>query len=355
MGQFWKENWDRTRERLEAWWQGEGMALCLFAPKDEPWEEIEPPPEPDTVEEWWLDPVYRARKDEYRLAHTYFGAESFPYFDTQIGPGNLATLLGTPADHTSKSTVWWKEPNIDDPDSFPPLTLKADPVQQQMALIDEGLRISEGRFIVGMPDLVENLDILLAMRGTQPVLFDLIERPAWVKAKLAEINEAFYEIFDAIYAKIEAWGGNAFAAFKIWGPGKTAKVQCDASAMISPDMFAEFVVPPLAEQCEWLDYSMYHLDGSQAIVQLDHLLSIDALDAIEWTPDPRVPRGGDPVWYDMYRKIKAAGKGVQAIGVRVDQVIPLIEAVGPEGLFMIVNAESETEARELEEKVEAYR
>ena len=69
---------------------------------------------------------------------------------------------------------------------------------------------------------------------------------------------------------------STFGAFGIWAPGKTAKLQCDASAMFSPDMFQRFVVPSLTEQCEWLDYSMYHLDGSQAMCHLDALLGIDA-------------------------------------------------------------------------------
>ena len=32
----------------------------------------------------------------FEKIRTYFGGESFPYFDTQIGPGNLATFLGSP-------------------------------------------------------------------------------------------------------------------------------------------------------------------------------------------------------------------------------------------------------------------
>ena len=45
------------------------------------------------------------------------------------------------------------------------------------------------------------------------------------------------------------------------------------------DMFRRFVVPALTEQCEWLDNSMYHLDGTQCIDKLDPLLAIEALAA----------------------------------------------------------------------------
>jgi hypothetical protein len=124
-----------------------------------------------------------------------------------------------------------------------------------------------------------------------------------------------------------------------------AKVQCDFSCMIGPEMFKEFVVPPLAEQCARLDYSMYHLDGTQAVHHLDALLAIDSLDAIEWTPQAGLPGGGDPQWYDIYRRIKAAGKSVQALGVGLNEIEPLIDAVGPEGLYIMCWHDKEAEAR----------
>ena len=42
----------------------------------------------------------------------------------------------------------------------------------------------------------------------------------------------------------------------------------DASAMFSTPMFRRFVAPALTAQCEWLDYSLYHLDGTQAVHHL---------------------------------------------------------------------------------------
>ena len=80
-------------------------------------------------------------------------------------------------------------------------------------------------------------------------------------------------------------------------------MQCDASAMFSSAMFDDFVVPALTEQCRWLDYSLYHLDGTQAMHHLDSLLAIEALDAIEWTPQAGIESGGHPRWYPLYKRI----------------------------------------------------
>ncbi|MCX7669320.1 MAG: cobalamin-binding protein, partial [Anaerolineae bacterium] len=152
-------------------------------------------------------------------------------------------------------------------------------------------------------------------------------------------------------------GGNAFTAFRIWGPGKTAKLQCDFSANISPRMFRTFVSPYLAEQCAWLDYSLYHLDGTTALQHLEPLLEIAELDAIEWTPQAGRPGGGSPEWYDLYRRIRAAGKGVQAVGVALHEVIPLLDAVGPAGMCIVIgdDAYDEAAAERLLKALEPYR
>src|SRR5690606_38322191 len=121
--------------------------------------------------------------------------------------------------------------------------------------------------------------------------------------------------------------------FGMWGFGRVAKVQCDAAAKISPDMFARFVAPALDRQCQWLDHTMYHLDGEDALPCLDVLLGIESLDAIEWTPRYLYAgdSGGHPKWHGLYRRILDAAKSVQAIGVKYDEVLPLLDAVGGRG------------------------
>ena len=117
-------------------------------------------------------------------------------------------------------------------------------------------------------------------------------------------------------------------------------------------MFEEFVRPYLAEQCAQLDYAMYHLDGTNALQHLDILLDMPEIDAIEWTPQAGLPGGGAPEWHDLYRRIKAAGKAVQVVSITPPEVIPLLDAVGPEGVYVLINepvpaAEAEALMRDL--------
>ena len=206
-------------------------------------------------------------------------------------------------------------------------------------------------------DLIENLDTLAALRGDQNLLMDLIERPTWVMDRLVEIIQAYFKVFDLFFGRVkDRWGGNAFSAFKIWGPGKTAKLQCDISANLSPRMFRRFVLPGLQEQCEWLDYSLYHLDGTNCMQHIDALLEIESLNAIEWTPQSGRPGGGSPEWFDLYKKIKAGGKSIQAVGVEPEEVLPLLDAIGPDGVYILPSrAFTQAEAEGILTKLEPFR
>jgi hypothetical protein len=356
-GIFWKTNLKETQKHFIEWWRGEGLVLWLgYVKASSPQEEIPKPLPAKSLEQRYLDPAWRAQTECYAVANQWMLADTLPVADTCIGPGTLSTFLGAEPELT-ESTVWYR-PCITNPENHPPLVF--NPQQKwwkiHEAIIREMVKTSRGRYYVGCPDLIENIDTLASLRDSEKLMMDMIDRPEWVKERLAQINQAFFDAYSHIYDLIKMPEGDAcFSAYSLWAPGKVAKVQCDASAMFSPSMFEEFVVPSLTEQCAWLDYSMYHLDGTQCICHLDHLLSIPQLNAIEWTPEPRVPEGGDPKWYDMYRRILKAGKSVQAQAVKIHELIPLLDAVGPKGMYIQTCPKDEAEAEKMTKMVEAYR
>ena len=129
----------------------------------------------------------------------------------------------------------------------------------------------------------------------------------------------------------------------------------DSAAMFSPAMFQRFVVPALREQCRYLDYSMYHLDGNEQFGHLDALLEIEELDAIEWTPNANLPLGGDPQWYDLYRRILAAGKSLQVYFAWPREIVPLLDAIGGDGVYVLGMFRDEAEVEKVLEGIEQFR
>lgn len=355
-----KDDLQSARRNHEKWWAGEGLVFWVTAPRDgDPGGPgtVRKPEPPADLEARWYGPEYRAAQGEYTALSTYWGGDAFPIASGWSAAGDLGTFLGSRVELETETV--WMHPTMEDPDAVSPIRLDSQNrwLKRHYEMVKTMVERSEGRYYVGMPDLAENVDVLASLRGTAPLLMDMIDRPEWVEGRLREINEAYYEAFDLFYDLVrDQAGGNTFV-FYLWGPGRTAKVQCDACSMFGPDFFRRFVTPTLTEQCEWLDYSMFHLDGESCLPNLDALLEIEPLHAIEWTPSKLSvgESGGMPKWYDLYRRILAAGKSVQAVGVEPDEVIPLLDACGPEGMYIMCRAQSETQAQELEERVARYR
>lgn len=358
---LWKENWEVTKQHFRDWWDHKGLVLGMWgAPGgDVPHEHVNAPPDAGSVRAFYVDTELRARRNHHWLSQQAFPADVLPMADTNIGPGSLSLFLGSEP-RFSPQTVWF-EPCFhenENPEELPPFQFDEANKWWQVtqSTLEASVELGKGKYLIGCPDLIENVDILASLRDPQVLLMDMIERPEWVERKVAEINQIWFEAYQRIYEIIRLEdGSSAFGAFRLWGPGKTAKVQCDASAMFSPDMFKRFVVPSLTEQCQWLDNALYHLDGTQAICHLDCLLGIEALDAIEWTPQAGIEGGGNPRWFEMYKRILDAGKSVQIFGVGKDEILPLLDAIGGKGVYILTHFSSAREAEALMNKVDPYR
>jgi hypothetical protein len=125
--------------------------------------------------------------------------------------------------------------------------------------------------------------------------------------------------------------------------------------MISPKNFRRFVQPFLREQCQKLDYSMYHLDGVDATRHLNALLEIEELNAIQWTPGIGQPQGGNPCWFELYRRIRAAGKSLMPSGVTVGELKLLLDEIGPEGVHLLMDFKTEKDIEAAMEIASHYR
>ena len=111
-------------------------------------------------------------------------------------------------------------------------------------------------------------------------------------------------------------------------------VQCDFSAMISPEMFDKFIMPELRYITENIPRSIYHLDGVDAIRHLDSILKIESLNAIQWVPGAGNPDAGDEQWFELYHKIQSAGKGLVLYGIEPEALENVVKKLSPKGLFV---------------------
>jgi hypothetical protein len=356
-----KEDWADARPRLEAWWHGDvidRVALAITAPRETPVDGFPAPPsEPDDTLRFWTDLDWRLTRAEAALARTHYLGEAFPYFAPLFGPGSMALYLGS--EPTLDRETVWSNPTLSSLATPPELRFDPDnrwwKLNRDFALA--GVERGRGKYLVTHPDIIENLDVLASLRGTEPLLVDLLEHAESVHAGLAQVNELYFRYFDDLYHPISAAtpGGGCASLFRVWGPGKVAKVQCDFSAMISPGMFAEFVVPQLREQCRRLDQSIYHWDGPGQIAHFEHLLDIPELSGIQWIPGTGLAGSAAPEWLPFYKRMQERGKRVVLqYWLAPQQIEPLLRELSPKGVLMTTSCDSEEEARDLLRKVERW-
>lgn len=359
----WKENWSETREHLMGWWAQSDFVIGKWGgvPLSSPHPLGIPAPRPLKDEAYFLGGAKRAELDLQKMAGQAFPGDIVPIIDPELGPGSLHVHLGGEARLKSGESIWfdpaWAE--IDDVEDIPAIRFTGeDPYWQATeAWYKRMLELYDASFFLGVPDLCPGLDILSSLRDPNLLLMDMLEEPEWVHASLDAIETAYQEVFGRIQAMVDPDGtrGMASRSFYIWGPGRVAKQQCDASVMISEDMFREFELPRLRKRCQSMDYSLYHLDGTDAIRHLDALLEIDELHAIEWTPEAGKPGGADPLWHDMYRKVLDAGKSLQIVYIKPEEVLPLFNAVGHKGLYVMPDFETVEQVETLMRSTEHLR
>lgn len=334
-GEGYKLNWEETKEKFRNYWAHKNTGrplMCVIARKPE----IEKYSDGTPVDGGYLGQICQGKYynmpdelmwkdmedkyqdpqrivDRYRFfcdTHAFLG-ESFPNLNVDFGPGSLAAYLGSEIGF-KEDTVWFNK-CLDGWDGVP--KLQFDPENKwfktHINLVKSCRELAGNDFYVDMPDLMENIDVLASLRGAQETLFDLLDEPEKVGERIQEVTDVYYDYYDRFYDAIkDEEGGNAYTVFQIWGPGRTVKLQCDFSAMMSPEDFRKYIQPSLKTQSENVDHVLYHLDGPQAIKHMDALMEIDGIDALQWTSGDAGPDGTLPDWDVIYDKAIAAGKSI---------------------------------------------
>ena len=350
----WKPNLEETKRRYVDWWNHKGIVLNMWEHFQEgvkPHANVPKPAPPKDLNQKWFDPQWRADYLDWYVAHSSLMADMLPVANTQLGPGSLAAILGGVFEG-GEDTIWiHPDPNYSDDIVF-------DPEHPNWLLHKELLKAckakAQGHYYVGMPDLMEGLDVLAAIKGTDKVLLDTVMQPEVLEHQMQQINDIYFHVFDELYDIIREGDEMAFCYFSSWAPGKMSKLQSDISTMISVDDYRRFVQPFIREQCQKIDYTLYHLDGVGAMHHLDALLEIEELNAIQWTPGVGEPQGGSPKWYDLYKKILAGGKSIMACWVTLDELKPLLDNIGGEGVHIEMDFHNEREVEQALRIVEEY-
>jgi hypothetical protein len=355
-----KEDWRKSQERFQAFWQGEILDRCCIAVRaprgDCRHVQPEPPGNPQELRRWWLDPEDNLKRQIAEFESTFYGGEAYPAAAMCLGASVMAGFYGSPAEYRPE-TVWY-HPVIQDWANF---ELHFDPDHNELYKITLETaryyaRESQGRFLVSLPELGSATDDLSLLRGMQPLLLDMLDCPVPVKSAIARLAETWGSVHNQLYriAAPANQGGCCIAWMQTWAPGPSYQMSCDFSAVLSPKLFKEFIVPEIRQYLAVNEYSVYHWDGPDALKHLDALLAIPEIDAIQWTQGEGNPPVANSGWIPYYRRIQAAGKRLILPFVEINEVETLLAQLSSRGLLLVTRANSEEEARTLLQKVPGW-
>ena len=332
-----KNNWDDTKRRWDSYWKRnvQGVPLmCIVAEK------------PGSVDRQMQENL-RSRDmfDKYRDAarmterYRYFArtheflADSFPNISLDFGPGSLAAYLGSDI-RFQPGTVWFTD-CVEEWEDYPPLTF--DPnnrwYREHLQLFRDVRALAGDDFYLTIPDLMENIDVLASLRGAQNTIFDMMDEPEELEERISQVQSLYWQYYDSFYDIVareeDGVKSSSYTVFQIWGRGRTVKLQCDFSAMMSPKQFVQFIQPALDEQSKSADNVLYHLDGPDAIKHLPALMEIKGIDALQWTAGSYNPDGTHEQWFSIYDQARAAGKSlwVQVYSGSADEWISRIDTL----------------------------
>lgn len=341
----------RACERMAAWWNGaiiDRPTIMLTAPKPE--RKPYPQKQHASMRERWMDIDFQVACVDIYAANTYWAAESLPVYMPNLGPEILTACYGAELNFTEDTS--WSEPILHDWADIP--KLKIDPANEYLnnilAMTRRALEVGRGKFIVGLTDIHPGGDLAASFRDPQQLCVDLVMEPERVKELLAQIYNAFFEFYEMNERVIRAAGQTIISSWlSLFVENQRYYIPSnDFSIMVSTEMFKEFFVDELIAEIEWLDRSIYHLDGPGALRHLDLLLDIKKLDAIQYVYGD----GAKPAsrWMDVYKRIQDAGKKMH-ISVESWEVDLFMQNLNPEGVMMQTSVDSVEEADALVKKI----
>lgn len=313
---------------------------------------------PVSMEERFFDATYRYNKFKHTVANSGYLAEGIPMYFTNYGPGCLAAAIGGNFLLTDRA-IWFDTKHIIEDWENPPIVVfNEESVLWQRVKAMQRLCASDPDVHFSVTDIGGILDIVASLRGTENLLCDLYDYPEEVKEFTEKVKVEWFKAFDQQVKTIQ----DAGQPYNNWMNVPSAKpwypLQCDFCYMIKPAHFEEFVLPHLIEQVNYMERSIYHLDGVGELPHVDMLLDIPNLTGIQWVSGTGNALESDKKWFDLYRKIQDKKKNLiilaDALVNDMKGLESLIKTLDPTGVYLQFNCSSKAVAEDLLEKITVW-
>jgi len=144
------------------------------------------------------------------------------------------------------------------------------------------------RYPIGQSILRGPLDMIAALFGDENMLYQFYDQPSLVKKLLALTSTIFMQFIDIQRDHLQPfYSGGVIGTYYIWTPGNCIRLQEDAMAMLSPQLYREFVHPYDCAIASSADYCLFHLHAT-GLHLLDIILENESVNIIQISKDEGV-------------------------------------------------------------------
>jgi hypothetical protein len=203
-----------------------------------------------------------------------------------------------------------------------------------------------GRYPVAGLFLRGPADVVAALLGTERMCYAFYDDPQQVQRLARLAAEAWIEVTRLIYQEIPRFhGGYVDPGRWLYAPAQCAYSSEDACALLSSSLYRTHFLPYNQMMVDAFPYGYIHRH-SASMHNLAALLDLKTSWAIEVTMDPGGPSVGEML--PLFRKIQEQGRPLIVFGLdSARDVARLVGALSPGGLCVVVQADTEEEARTL--------
>lgn len=205
---------------------------------------------------------------------------------------------------------------------------------------------SEGRYPVSHNAELGPTDLHAVLRGHNQSLIDLIEYPEQSFQLLEKLGKIFIQCIEAVWERIPLFHGGFFdSQYQIWAPSPIVRMQEDATASFSPELYRSLVQPVDRMIAEHFPCSFMHLHSTSMFL-LDAFLEIEALRCLEINIEPfNIPHEG---MVPFFRKAQKAKRSLIVRGSFTrDELKMYLDSLHPEGLYIHIIIEDLREVDQL--------
>lgn len=265
----------------------------------------------------------------------------------------LEAMLGCRV-QVGEESVWVDEGGFDY-EALDDLDLsESNPWRKKYLQFARALRERYGdRLPVGQPILRGVSDMIAALRGSGQMILDLYDWPEHYRRLGRMCCDLLLSLIEEQHAVTGPFqGGYEIEQFSLWSRGPTIRIQEDASALVSPDLYVRFLQGEDRRLAAAFPYNLIHLHASSLFI-LEQILDIKELRCIQINKD--VGEATIEKELPFFKRVQTEGRRLLIRGkLDRDDLARLRSSLSPDGLYLQIVVETAQETETMRDYFEPW-